>query len=775
MQPTAPADHRAALFRVGAPWRAAGDRASLFICLVFFVSGFPALIYQLVWQRALFIQFGVNIESVTVVVAGFMAGLGLGSLLGGELSHRRPLPLLVMFSGIELSIAGFGFLSLRLFALVAQATLHAPGGVVLLLPLLLLLVPTLLMGATLPILVMYLVERSRLVGVSVGLLYFLNTLGSSLSCFVVALWMMRALGMHDAIIAACGLNLLVGASAALLHALGGSEASAEIREAAPPAAGSGPRIPQRLGLSLAAATGFLSLSYEIVWVRYFSFVSGTSALAFGLVLGAFLAGVALGSFAASALCEGDRQRDGALRALIAVIILGSTAGFFYVPASDWLITSGASKFVYGPIMLFGIAAAAGLMGSVLPLLSELSIAPDGRAGANLSRLYLANIAGAVAGSLGTGFVLMDHLGLGTLSAVLAIAGLSLGLTLLVGGPRQPFDRFVSAACGAGIVAVAAGATPLFSGVYDRILFRTAYSGAASFAFGHVVSTVENKHDVINVTSDKVAFGGGMYDGVISVDLIDDRNNLERPFALSLFSPAPRDVLMIGLGTGAWAQVLAAHPQLKKLTIVEINPGYLQIISRYPEVASLLRDPKVKVDIDDGRRWLNRHPNRKFDAIIQNTTWFFRSNASDLLSREYLELGLAHLKKQGVIMYNTTNSDRAQLTACLTAPAAMRLSTTMVISNDFLSPDPARWENILLAYEINGRRVIDPTSAQQRRRLAALRADIQAMPAPGEQRPPAFLESCRSILARTAGLQPITDDNMGEEWNFLKFDRVFAAQ
>jgi predicted membrane-bound spermidine synthase len=148
---------------------------------IFFLSGFPALVYQLVWQRSLFTIYGINIESVTVVVTGFMLGLGLGSLLGGVLSRLRPLPLLVMFAAIELGIGAFGINSLDLFAAVGAATIHSSPLVLKAAPLLLLLVPTLLMGATLPILVMHLVERSGNVGNAVGLLYFLNTLGSAVA------------------------------------------------------------------------------------------------------------------------------------------------------------------------------------------------------------------------------------------------------------------------------------------------------------------------------------------------------------------------------------------------------------------------------------------------------------------------------------------------------------------------------------------------------------------------------------------------------------------
>ena len=119
-------------------------------------------------------------------------------------------------------------------------------------------------------------------------------------------------------------------------------------------------------------------------------------------------------------------------------------------------------------------------------------------------------------------------------------------------------------------------------------------------FTHVI---ENRSGIITVDTDRTVFGNGMYDGHFNTDLKHDNNGIVRPYALSLFHPAPRDVLMIGLSSGSWAQVVANNPAVATLTIVEINPGYATLIAQEPEVASLLTNPKVTIVIDDGRRWL----------------------------------------------------------------------------------------------------------------------------------------------------------------------------
>src|SRR6202161_4243765 len=105
---------------------AALPRETIILCVLFFFCGFPALFYQLVWQRALFRIFGVNIESVTIVVAAFMLGLGLGSLAGGFLSERRGIPLLRLLAGIELATGAFGLASLNIFDWVGEFTIGLP-------------------------------------------------------------------------------------------------------------------------------------------------------------------------------------------------------------------------------------------------------------------------------------------------------------------------------------------------------------------------------------------------------------------------------------------------------------------------------------------------------------------------------------------------------------------------------------------------------------------------------------------------------------------------
>ena len=139
--------------------------------------------------------------------------------------------------------------------------------------------------------------------------------------------------------------------------------------------------------------------------------------------------------------------------------------------------------------------------------------------------------------------------------------------------------------------------------------------------------------------------------------------------------------LIGLATGSWAQVIANHPQVESLTVVEINPGYLRLVAKYPQVASLLSNPKVRIVIDDGRRWLTRH-DRRFDMIVSNTPFHWRAHSTNLLSVEYCRLVRAHLRPGGVYYFNTTGSTAALKTAMVEFPYGVRVMSLAAVS---LSP------------------------------------------------------------------------------------------
>jgi spermidine synthase len=725
------------------------------LCVLFFFSGFPALIYQLVWQRALFRIFGVNIESVTIVVTAFMLGLGLGSLAGGWLSKRRDIPLLPLLAAIELLTASFGTLSLGIFERVGALVLGMPLPLTAAVALALVLVPTLLMGATLPILVSHLARRSGNVGSSVGLLYYVNTLGAGAACLVCIALLFPFVGMKGAVYVAVAMNAAVALGALVAYfrerrgALPGPETSHR------PSTASSAMLSFSSVLLLAGASGFIALSYEIFFFRTISYATGTSATAFAATLGAFLVGLASGSREAGVLCA-SAAADVVIKRVVTRLIVASVIGWLFLPVLDHMAWLKAGVMGVALALVYVLARCWGML---LPCLAQLGIAADARAGMRTAWLYLANILGSATGSLLTGFVLMDRLTLIGIAEFLVVAALTCSMVLMFALPLTPRRkwRLSGLAIAGGVLSVLL--LPVSANnVLERLLYKGTGESTGSFA-----RVIENRNGIITVDRSGAVYGDGIYDGRFNTDLVHDSNGIVRPFSLSLYHPAPRDVLMIGLSSGSWAQVIANNPDVSSFTIVEINPGYLKLIAEVPEVASVLSNPKVTIFIDDGRRWLRLNRDRRFDAIVSNTTYYFRANVTNLLSTDFLELIKRHLRPGGTFFYNTTSSDRVQRTGCLAFPHGARFANHMLVSESPIVWDFERWSRTLEAYRIDGQRVVDPRRSEDREaldRLLSFETSLQTDALPSAQKP---IESCTEILARTEGLAPVTDDNMGSEW------------
>jgi len=509
----------------------------------------------------------------------------------------------------------------------------------------------------------------------------------------------------------------------------------------------------RLALLVSAASGFVALSYEILWYRLYSFVTQGAPLAFGVLLGFYLIGIAVGSYGSRRYCEGHDVRDRAatLSALGRFLFLANLVGFLVAPSLAWMVTVapwGASLVV--------VVLATSLLGAVLPLASHLAIPADDHAGARLSYLYIANILGSSAGSLLTGFVAMDRYSTRQIAVGLGLLGLGLAAAVLLAGERRGPRAWVSLAAvvaAAGVIGLSSHA--IFDQLYERLLYRKDFTPETHFA-----ETVENRSGLIHVSEDGRVWGGGIYDGAFNVSIAADRNWIVRAFAVSALHPRPRRMLMIGLASGSWGKVLAAAPGLEHFTIVEINPGYLGLIARHPEVAGILADPKVEIVIDDGRRWLLSHPDESFDAIVMNTTWHWRAHSTNLLSLDFFELVKKHLHPGGLFYFNTTSSLDACKTVIAAFPHTYRVINFVAGSDAPLFIDRGQWKEVLESYRIDGQPVLDlSTEAGRETEQRLLDFSVPGTSDHG-------LGDEAEMRARCAAGEVITDDNMLPEWREL---------
>jgi spermidine synthase len=306
-------------------------------------------------------------------------------------------------------------------------------------------------------------------------------------------------------------------------------------------------------------------------------------------------------------------------------------------------------------------------------------------------------------------------------------------------------------CGAAVLV----ASPSYKLLYERIIFR--HRDEAKVPFAHVV---ENRNGVVAVLSNGAVFGGGVYDGEYLIRPDQDSNFIIRAFALSAVHPHPRRILIVGLASGSWAQVMVNHPEAESMDIVEINPGYLDLIPQYPVVRSLLANPRVRLFVDDGRRWLIAHPNERYDLIVANTTYHWRDHASTLLSVQFFQLVRPHLNPGGIYYFNTTESKETVATALSVFPYGLRIVNFLAVSDSPIVFNTDLWLSVLKRYNIDGRSLFQPGDANAERVLAGYSHLAQTMDGP-----PVFmsLETSDSLRRRIGKTRLITDDNMGMEW------------
>lgn len=495
-----------------------------------------------------------------------------------------------------------------------------------------------------------------------------------------------------------------------------------------------------LALVLSCVSGYIALSYEILWYRAYSIAMMGRAQAFGVLLGGYLFGIALGSVASRVFCVEDADRSRVLRTLAFGVFGANILGFLFVPLFARLVTL---PHAWGPATLLLGLSAAGL-GAVFPLVAQLAVRNDSSVGRRVSYLYMANVLGSASGSLGTGLILLDHLSLAALTTLLGVVGVSCaaGLYLAAVPKRRAPRRGAVAVAVATAAAMVVFSPRLFGSVYEQLVFTKGYTPDL-----HFVRVIENRHGVIAVTANDELYGSGALDGVFNIDLRHDaRNTIRRAYAIAALHPAPRTILIVGLSTGSWAAVIARHPLAERITIVEINPGYRQLLSAYPAVAGLSSDRRVRIEIDDVRRWLRRHRGDQFDLIVANTTYNWRANATSLLSAEFLDLVRAHLNRGGVYYYNTTGEPRVQRTGATLFPYTWRLNNMLAVSDQAFAPDFERLRAQLM-------------SSGAAPEHALVDDVIRTL---GQE-----VETRESILSRTAGLQLITDDNMGTEWTLAR--------
>jgi len=668
---------------------------------LFLLSGATGLLYEVLWSRQLVLVLGGSYPAVVAVVTAFLAGLAGGAALGGRWAHRLRRPLKaygVMEAAIGIYCALFPFI-LHLMhpvfgvlyrSLSGSPTVHTT--VRFLLAAMLLMPPTLAMGATLPFLVRYVVRvREGMVG-GIGFLYGLNTVGAAGGALVTGMLILPALGIRGTLVVGVTANLLIAAVAILLdrareangeqQATTGTDAPIEAvvepevvdsTEADPAADPDGqpvlnPALTRSL-LFLAAGSGFAAMVNQLGWTKALILFLGSSTHAFTLIVSCFILGLGIGGLLAPMV----RARAARLPLVLGVlqVVIGVTAWFALhilidLPV-DFVVAMDGLRGDWGGVMewefrqVFAIVVLPTLgMGLTFPVLvAALAGSAEGASG-SVGRVYAWNTTGTILGSLVGGMALVPLLGIR--GALLVAVSINLGLAALVFSAALPRRTGVPAvvlslaACGA--LAFTAPEWPphrLQSGsfAYWGVTLARARHGNKSIdramrdSLWDTIYYKEGRTATVSV----VRWPDGSIflrvNGKTDAGTGDMATQVNLGHVPAMAMPGAKSGLIIGLATGVSAAAAESYG-LERTDIIEISPEVRDASRIFaPLNGNLAERPGVSIILEDGRTHID-HAEQTYDVIVSEPTNPWIAGVSNLFTEEYFQACRERLTEDGVV-------------------------------------------------------------------------------------------------------------------------------
>ena len=645
-------------------------RARAGILALFFLSGACTLVYQVVWARMLIVVFGVSVYAVSTVLTVFMAGLALGSFWFGRVvdrggGRRGLLIYAVLELGIGLFALVFPSVHSGLDDIYTWLYLALEGSSVKFLAarfavtFLVLIVPTAMMGATLPVLTKFAVERLDQVGWGVGRLYAVNTFGAAIGSFIAAFVLIEAIGVDATIYVAAAMNLLIAAAAWVLVRMSSSpsEGQDEKETALPDVVSSttapatvDPRL-RRLVLIAFGMSGFAALGYEVIWTRLLAIVlQSATAQTLSTILISFLVGLAAGGAVGARLSY--RWRDLLFSFAVIELLLGlfgliSVYALWTVPLL-WL-GPGATTWVGNVARLFGAAFVVMciptfLMGILFPVVGRLYINTMRELGSRIGDIYGINTAGAILGAFVAGFVLIPMLGTQHSVDALAWLNILIGVVLLLANSSVTAVRkkYTIAAFGTAVVALTALAPT------DTVKHLIGWGEPP----GTVVHFDEDAGGTVSVHEYSDTFrvlkvNGGSEVPTTFASLQTFRMLGSLPMVLH---DDPEEELVIAFGGGiTLSSVERFRP--RRLDCVEVVPAVVNAAANFARhnnrIFERFDEPYLNVIIDDGRNHVLRTPQR-YDVIISDATHPGTADSWVLYTEEFYELCQAKLNPGGMM-------------------------------------------------------------------------------------------------------------------------------
>ena len=602
-----------------------------------FISGSSALVYQLIWVRLLGLVFGVSSFAVATVVAVFLLGLGLGSYFFGKWSERTENPLRI-YMYVEVCIAVTSLASylvidhLPVYRYLYESAynsldLYGMSVVRLLLSVAVLLPPVFFIGGTMPLIAKYSLTASTTFGSGFSRIYYLNTLGAFAGALLTGFVLVRFLGVFVTLMLAVAGNLLVAA----IIVVGKSE-SAPLPESTEAS------TPYSYMLFILFLTGFISLGYEVLWVRILSTYGLSTSQAFALIVAGFLLGFSIGSFLVSRTIDHRHDLESWFSGVCILTALSGALVLFLFRKFETLTLLLEQSLSVGYLnasmaLAFVVSLIpAVFMGILFPLGLRIYAHDVHRIGAKAGKILFSNTAGCVLGSLLTGFVLIPFAGMWNTTLILVNLSLLIALVLLLR------VRDVSRARWAALLLVGVLANLLvFS---DSKTFHKEVNGL------RVVYYAEGLSGTVSVLGNDqyrgVFVDGQNVSGTDPVLMADSKMLAHLPL---LLADDPRAALTVGFGTGTTSGSMLLHDVA--VDAVEIEE---KIIEAAPLFSAVNRrsyaDPDLNLVLDDARNYIGA-VDQDFDVIVTDVTNLKYKRNPYLYTREYFEIMQDALTEDGI--------------------------------------------------------------------------------------------------------------------------------
>ncbi|MFQ5597762.1 MAG: fused MFS/spermidine synthase [Nitrospiria bacterium] len=652
----------------------------LIIPILFFLSGFTALIYQMVWMRELILVFGASMFAISTLLTAFMGGLALGSWFFGKRAEGYANPLQV-YALLEWGIGAYAFLVPVLFTALLPIyrllsdwfdfSFYVFSLVRFVLAVAILLIPTALMGGTLPVLAQR-YKNQKTVGRGVGLLYAFNTFGAVAGVLGAGFILLPALGLQKSVFIAAGLNALIGLTATLLG-----------KAPAPPIPAPGEKqktkkqvrvsrlsehdmFRRQILLTVFAVSGFSAMIYEVIWTRILTLILGSTVYSYATMLGTYLLGLALGSFIFSLLLKQFKRPLLLLTLVQGGIALSCFAGAFLFPLlpsiflkimevfHTWKWVRDTAKFILSAAVMLMPTL---LMGGVFPLVIHLLTArgdEDRPLGFIVGKAYAVNTLGTIFGSFTVGFIMLPTLGIQkSLHLAIAInAFLCLVLWFLFSQreAKQSPARLRSKGWATGGVFVFLLIVSFSSPTWDPLMMSSDLFGQqAKLNLLYYKEGISSTVTVVqHPTLAKEPHLTLAIDGKANASTTGDMKTqlLVAHLPMLLVPQAPKEVMLIGHGSGITTGSMITHP-VSKLVTLELEPAVIEGSRFFDRFSGhVLDDPRVTLAMDDARNYLLRTDDR-YDVIVSEPSHPWRSGSAKLFTREFFQLGKDHLKPGGI--------------------------------------------------------------------------------------------------------------------------------